>query len=100
MGIDGLTFILEHTVAQQLLSNGLAACSLINYQGRGLSKERSRCVSTPLVGLNRLCKGWFLYIHIHTYIHTYILNMLLEELFDATKIFLGVMTAYHSIKMM
>ena len=37
MGIDGVTFILEHTIAQQLLSNGLAACSLINYQGRGLA---------------------------------------------------------------
>ena len=37
MGIDGVTFILEHTIAQQLLSNGLAACLLINYQGRGLA---------------------------------------------------------------
>ena len=37
VGIDGVTFILEHTIAQQLLSNGLAACSLINYQGRGLA---------------------------------------------------------------
>ena len=36
MGIDGVTFILENTIAQQLLSNGLAACSLINYQERGL----------------------------------------------------------------
>ena len=38
MGIVGDTFILERTIALQLLSNGLAACSLIdNYQGRGLA---------------------------------------------------------------
>ena len=44
--------------------------SLITRGVRGLSKERSRCVSTPLVGRNRLCKEWFF---IHTYIHSFLL---------------------------